>query len=68
MFVDNVGSFYNLIYDMNFFNVSLNVYLSDIMDCSFVNLKNYLSMSESLKDLSEKFYKMSFLDMFEKSD
>lgn len=41
MFVDNVGSFYNFIYDLNFFKVSLNVYLSDIMDCSFVNLKNY---------------------------
>ncbi|WP_412021386.1 hypothetical protein [Helicobacter pylori] len=31
-------------------------------------IKNYPSTSESLKDLSEKFYKTSSLDMFEKSD
>ncbi|WP_407925836.1 putative barnase/colicin E5 family endoribonuclease, partial [Helicobacter pylori] len=68
MFVDNTGSFHNLIHDMNFPNVSLNAYLSDIMDRSFANLKNYVSTSESLKDLSEKFYKTSSLDMFEKSD
>ncbi|GAA8704970.1 DUF3519 domain-containing protein [Helicobacter pylori] len=68
MFVDNTGSFHNLIHDMNFPNVSLNAYLSDIMDRSFANLKNYQSTSESLKDLSEKFYKTSSLEMFEKSD
>ncbi|MGN8479098.1 DUF3519 domain-containing protein [Helicobacter pylori] len=68
MFVDNAGSFHNLIHDMNFPNVSLNAYLSNIMDRSFANLKNYPSTSESLKDLSEKFYKTSSLDMFEKSD
>ncbi|WQV53792.1 DUF3519 domain-containing protein [Helicobacter pylori] len=68
MFVDNAGSFHNLIHDMNFPKVSLNAYLSDIMDRSFANLQNYQSTSESLKDLSEKFYKTSSLDMFEKSD
>ncbi|WRB80084.1 DUF3519 domain-containing protein [Helicobacter pylori] len=68
MFVDNAGSFHNLIHDMSFPNVSLNAYLSNIMDRSFANLKNYQSTSESLKDLSEKFYKTSSLDMFEKSD
>ncbi|WRA12461.1 DUF3519 domain-containing protein [Helicobacter pylori] len=68
MFVDNAGSFHNLIHDMNFPNVSLNAYLSDIMDRSFANLKNYVSTSESLKDLSEKFYKTSSLEMFEKND
>ncbi len=68
MFVDNAGSFHNLIHDMNFPKVSLNAYLSDIMDRSFANLKNYQSTSESLKNLSEKFYKTSSLDMFEKSD
>ncbi|WRA47256.1 hypothetical protein KVJ89_02125 [Helicobacter pylori] len=68
MFVDNAGSFHNLIHDMNFHNVSLNAYLSDIMDRSFANLKNYQTTSESLKDLSEKFYKTSSLEMFEKSD
>ncbi|WP_143432215.1 DUF3519 domain-containing protein, partial [Helicobacter pylori] len=68
MFVDNAGSFHNLIHDLNFPSVSLNAYLSDIMDRSFANLKNYPSTSESLKDLSEKFYKTSSLDMFEKSD
>ncbi|WQX00215.1 DUF3519 domain-containing protein [Helicobacter pylori] len=68
MFVDNAGSFHNLIHDMNFPNVSLNAYLSDILDRSFANLKNYQSTSESLKDLSEKFYKTSSLDMFEKSE
>ncbi|WP_242613048.1 DUF3519 domain-containing protein [Helicobacter pylori] len=68
MFVDNAGSFHNLIHDMSFPNVSLNAYLSDIMDRSFANLKNYPSTSESLKDLSEKFYKTNFLEMFEKSD
>ncbi|GHQ31977.1 hypothetical protein VN0348_10500 [Helicobacter pylori] len=68
MFVDNAGSFHNLIHDMSFPNISLNAYLSDIMDRSFANLKNYQSTSESLKDLSEKFYKTSSLDMFEKSD
>ncbi|MGL2724986.1 DUF3519 domain-containing protein, partial [Helicobacter pylori] len=68
MFVDNAGSFHNLIHDMSFPNVSLNAYLSDIMDRSFANLKNYPSMSESLKDLSEKFYKTNSLEMFEKSD
>ncbi|GAA8564866.1 DUF3519 domain-containing protein [Helicobacter pylori] len=68
MFVDNAGSFHNLIHDMNFPNVSLNAYLSDIMDRSFANLKNYQTTSESLKDLSEKFYKTSSLDMFKKSD
>ncbi|GAA8697186.1 DUF3519 domain-containing protein [Helicobacter pylori] len=68
MFVDNAGSFHNLIHDMSFPNVSLNAYLSDIMDRSFANLKNYQSTSESLKDLSEKFYKTSSLDMFEKND
>ncbi|MDU9746519.1 DUF3519 domain-containing protein, partial [Helicobacter pylori] len=67
MFVDNAGSFHNLIHDMNFPNVSLNAYLSDIMDRSFANLKNYQTTSESLKDLSEKFYKTSSLEMFEKS-
>ncbi len=56
MFVDNAGSFHNLIHDMSFPNVSLNAYLSDIMDRSFANLKNYQTTSESLKDLSEKFY------------
>ncbi|WP_244746787.1 DUF3519 domain-containing protein, partial [Helicobacter pylori] len=55
MFVDNAGSFHNLIHDMSFPNVSLNAYLSDIMDRSFANLKNYPSTSESLKSLSEKF-------------
>ncbi|EJB36932.1 hypothetical protein HPNQ4044_0616 [Helicobacter pylori NQ4044] len=68
MFVDNAGSFHNLIHDMNFPNVSLDAYLSDIMDRSFANLKNYQSTSESLKDLSEKFYKTSSLEMFEKSE
>ncbi|WP_232509475.1 DUF3519 domain-containing protein [Helicobacter pylori] len=68
MFVDNAGSFHNLIHDMSFPNVSLNAYLSDIMDRSFANLKNYQSTSESLKDLSEKFYKTNSLKMFEKSD
>ncbi|OPG39417.1 hypothetical protein BGL68_04890 [Helicobacter pylori] len=68
MFVDNTGSFHNLIHDMNFPKVSLNAYLSDIMDRSFANLKNYQTTSESLKDLSEKFYKTSSLDMFEKSE
>ncbi|WQT29963.1 DUF3519 domain-containing protein [Helicobacter pylori] len=68
MFVDNAGSFHNLIHDMNFPNVSLNAYLSDIMDRSFANLKNYVSTSESLKDLSEKFYKTHSLEMFEKND
>nr|WP_305866457.1 DUF3519 domain-containing protein [Helicobacter pylori] len=68
MFVDNAGSFHNLIHDLNFPNVSLNAYLSDIMDRSFANLKNYQSTSESLKDLSEKFYKTSSLEMFEKSE
>ncbi|WRB22635.1 DUF3519 domain-containing protein [Helicobacter pylori] len=68
MFVDNAGSFHNLIHDMNFPKVSLNAYLSDIMDRSFANLKNYPTTSESLKDLSEKFYKTSSLEMFEKSD
>ncbi|MGL2764093.1 DUF3519 domain-containing protein [Helicobacter pylori] len=68
MFVDNAGSFHNLIHDMNFPNVSLNAYLSDIMDRSFANLKNYQTTSESLKDLSEKFYKTSSLNMFEKSE
>ncbi|WRC27182.1 DUF3519 domain-containing protein [Helicobacter pylori] len=68
MFVDNAGSFHNLIHDMSFPNVSLNAYLSDIMDRSFANLKNYPTTSESLKDLSEKFYKTNSLDMFEKSD
>ncbi|WQY61818.1 DUF3519 domain-containing protein [Helicobacter pylori] len=68
MFVDNAGSFHNLIHDMGFPNVSLNAYLSDIMDRSFANLKNYQTTSESLKDLSEKFYKTSSLEMFEKSD
>ncbi|EQD94768.1 hypothetical protein L931_06390, partial [Helicobacter pylori PZ5024] len=53
MFVDNAGSFHNLIHDMNFPKVSLNAYLSDIMDRSFANLKNYQTTSESLKDLSE---------------
>ncbi|WQY50422.1 DUF3519 domain-containing protein [Helicobacter pylori] len=68
MFVDNAGSFHNLIHDMSFPKVSLNAYLSDIMDRSFANLKNYQTTSESLKDLSEKFYKTSSLEMFEKSD
>ncbi|WQR97136.1 DUF3519 domain-containing protein [Helicobacter pylori] len=68
MFVDNAGSFHNLIHDMNFPNVSLNAYLSDIMDRVFANLKNYQSTSESLKSLSEKFYKTHSLEMFEKSD
>ncbi|GAA7516057.1 DUF3519 domain-containing protein [Helicobacter pylori] len=68
MFVDNAGSFHNLIHDMDFPNVSLNAYLSDIMDRSFANLKNYTSTTDSLRDLSEKFYKTSSLDMFEKSD
>ncbi|NHB53053.1 DUF3519 domain-containing protein [Helicobacter pylori] len=68
MFVDNAGSFHNLIHDLSFPNVSLNAYLSDIMDRSFANLKNYQTTNESLKDLSEKFYKTSSLDMFEKSD
>ncbi|WQZ90751.1 DUF3519 domain-containing protein [Helicobacter pylori] len=68
MFVDNAGSFHNLIHDMDFPKVSLNAYLSDIMDRSFANLKNYETTSESLKDLSEKFYKTSSLEMFEKSD
>ncbi|MCQ2733801.1 DUF3519 domain-containing protein [Helicobacter pylori] len=68
MFVDNAGSFHNLIHDMNFPKVSLNAYLSDIMDRSFANLKNYQTTSESLKDLSEKFYKTSSLEMFEKSE
>ncbi|WQT35841.1 DUF3519 domain-containing protein [Helicobacter pylori] len=68
MFVDNAGSFHNLIHDMSFPNVSLNAYLSNIMDRSFANLKNYQTTSESLKDLSEKFYKTSSLEMFEKND
>nr|WP_237393433.1 DUF3519 domain-containing protein [Helicobacter pylori] len=68
MFVDNAGSFHNLIHDMSFPNISLNAYLSDIMDRAFANLKNYQSTSESLKDLSEKFYKTNSLEMFEKSD
>ncbi|WQY45625.1 DUF3519 domain-containing protein [Helicobacter pylori] len=68
MFVDNAGSFHNLIHDMSFPNVSLNAYLSNIMDRSFANLKDYQTTSESLKDLSEKFYKTNSLGMFEKSD
>ncbi|GAA8253312.1 hypothetical protein HpBT156_10230 [Helicobacter pylori] len=68
MFVDNAGSFHNLIHDMSFPNVSLNAYLSNIMDRSFANLKNYQTTSESLKDLSEKFYKTNSLEMFEKND
>ncbi len=68
MFVDNAGSFHNLIHDMSFPNISLNAYLSNIMDRSFANLKNYPSTSESLKGLSEKFYKTNSLEMFEKSD
>ncbi|WP_459087775.1 DUF3519 domain-containing protein, partial [Helicobacter pylori] len=68
MFVDNAGSFHNLIHDMSFPNVSLNAYLSDIMDRSFANLKNYQTTSESLQSLSEKFYKTNSLEMFEKSD
>ncbi len=68
MFVDNAGSFHNLIHDMNFPKVSLNAYLSDIMDRSFANLKDYQTTSESLKSLSEKFYKTSSLEMFEKSE
>ncbi|WQR91283.1 DUF3519 domain-containing protein [Helicobacter pylori] len=68
MFVDNAGSFHNLIHDMSFPNISLNAYLSDIMDRVFANLKNYQTTSESLKDLSEKFYKTHSLEMFEKSD
>ncbi|GAA8432981.1 hypothetical protein HpHA5_14680 [Helicobacter pylori] len=68
MFVDNAGSFHNLIHDMSFPNVSLNAYLSDIMDRSFANLKNYQTTSESLQSLSEKFYKTSSLEIFEKSD
>ncbi|GHS09535.1 hypothetical protein VN1284_07490 [Helicobacter pylori] len=68
MFIDNAGSFHNLIHDMSFPNVSLNAHLSNIMDRSFANLKNYQTTSESLKDLSEKFYKTSSLEMFEKSD
>ncbi|WQT03887.1 DUF3519 domain-containing protein [Helicobacter pylori] len=68
MFVDNAGSFHNLIHDMSFPNVSLNAYLSDILDRVFANLKNYQTTSESLKDLSEKFYKTNSLEMFEKSD
>ncbi|WP_212895151.1 DUF3519 domain-containing protein, partial [Helicobacter pylori] len=68
MFVDNAGSFHNLIHDMSFPHISLNAYLSNIMDRSFANLKNYPSTSESLKDLSEKFYKTNSLEMFEKSD
>ncbi|MFP6044446.1 DUF3519 domain-containing protein [Helicobacter pylori] len=68
MFVDNAGSFHNLIHDLNFPNVRLNAYLSDIMDRSFANLKNYQSTSESLQSLSEKFYKTSSLEMFEKSE
>ncbi|GAA9663638.1 hypothetical protein HpVH103_09520 [Helicobacter pylori] len=68
MFVDNAGSFHNLIHDMSFPNISLNAYLSDIMDRSFANLKNYQTTSESLKDLSEKFYKTNSLEMFEKSE
>ncbi|GAA8135486.1 hypothetical protein HpKG115_03090 [Helicobacter pylori] len=68
MFVDNAGSFHNLIHDMSFPKVSLNAYLSNIMDRSFANLKNYQTTSESLKDLSEKFYKTNSLEMFEKSD
>ncbi|WP_151232483.1 DUF3519 domain-containing protein, partial [Helicobacter pylori] len=68
MFVDNAGSFHNLIHDMSFPNVSLNAYLSDIMDRSFANLKNYQTTSESLQSLSEKFYKTNSLEMFQKSD
>ncbi|UOS65734.1 DUF3519 domain-containing protein [Helicobacter pylori] len=68
MFVDNAGSFHNLIHDMSFPNVSLNAYLSDIMASSFANLKKYPSTSESLKDLSEKFYKTNSLELLEKSD
>ncbi|WP_079991982.1 PBECR2 nuclease fold domain-containing protein [Helicobacter pylori] len=61
MFVDNAGSFHNLIHDMNFPNVSLNAYLSDIMDRSFANLKNYQSTSESLK-IKMKEYESFFND------
>ncbi|WQZ95394.1 DUF3519 domain-containing protein [Helicobacter pylori] len=66
MFVDNAGSFHNLIHDLNFPKVSLNAYLNNIMDCSFGNLKNYQTTSESLKDLSEKLNMGSLL--FEKSE
>ncbi|QQW90577.1 DUF3519 domain-containing protein [Helicobacter pylori] len=55
MFIDNAGSFHNLIHDMNFPNVSLNAYLSDIMDRSFANLKNYQSASESLKNKMKEY-------------
>ncbi|WP_104687715.1 DUF3519 domain-containing protein [Helicobacter acinonychis] len=68
MFTDNAGSFHNLIFDMNFPKVSLNAYLSDIMDRVFANLKKYPTTSEGLKDLSEKFYQTRSLEMFEKSD
>ncbi|AFH97619.1 hypothetical protein HPSH417_02330 [Helicobacter pylori Shi417] len=55
MFIDNAGSFHNLIHDMNFPNVSLNAYLSDIMDRSFANLKNYQSTSENLKNKMKEY-------------
>ncbi|QQX00218.1 hypothetical protein HGK51_02350 [Helicobacter pylori] len=55
MFIDNAGSFHNLIHDMSFPNVSLNAYLSDIMDRAFANLKNYQSTSESLKNKMKEY-------------
>ncbi|GAA9826696.1 hypothetical protein VN0498_14930 [Helicobacter pylori] len=39
MFVDNAGSFHNLIYDMNFPNISLNAYLSNIYGSQFCQFK-----------------------------
>ncbi|WP_256594186.1 DUF3519 domain-containing protein [Helicobacter acinonychis] len=68
MFADNAGSFHNLIHDMNLPKVSLNAYLSGIMDRAFANMKKYPTTSEGLKDLSERFYQTSSLGVFEKSD
>uniref|UniRef100_UPI003C73F8DD putative barnase/colicin E5 family endoribonuclease n=1 Tax=Helicobacter pylori TaxID=210 RepID=UPI003C73F8DD len=39
MFVDNAGSFHNLIHDMNFPNISLNAYLSNIYGSQFCQFK-----------------------------
>ncbi len=54
IFVDNAGSFHNLIHDMNFPNVSLNAYLSDIMDRSFANFKELSNNKRELKRFERK--------------
>ncbi|AFI06604.1 PBECR3 domain-containing polyvalent protein [Helicobacter cetorum] len=54
MFIDNAGSFHNLIHDLNFPKLSLNAYLSDTLDRAFKSIKDYESTTESLKALADK--------------